>query len=357
MTEIDRRGARGRGAAADRGAARAATRRSSPAGSDSALRSAARWCASPTAFLMDEPLSNLDAKLRVHMRSELAELHDRLGTTFIYVTHDQVEAMTMSDRRRDDGRRARFSSSAAPRALYARPANVRVAQFIGSRRSTCCRACVGASGCVELFGAELPIRVRAGVGSALTIGMRPEAITPAAHGNSRPGAAHAARTPAAQREPRRRPHPARRSRRTRERRDHLHDERRSGTPMRAMRAGSRSISRRRPATCSTPTASASPMPRRRMPRSRRLRCGGRCDGDGHARATGRVAGAAAEPSALDRAAGGSWLRVSGVPAAAADQHRAAARAAVSELHQLRARRARHRASSASTTSARRSAIR
>ena len=52
----------------------------------------------PAAFLMDEPLSNLDAKLRVHMRSELAELHARLGTTFIYVTHDQVEAMTMSDR-------------------------------------------------------------------------------------------------------------------------------------------------------------------------------------------------------------------------------------------------------------------
>ena len=52
----------------------------------------------PDVFLMDEPLSNLDAKLRVHMRTELAELHQRLGATFIYVTHDQVEAMTMSDR-------------------------------------------------------------------------------------------------------------------------------------------------------------------------------------------------------------------------------------------------------------------
>jgi len=52
----------------------------------------------PAAFLMDEPLSNLDAKLRVHMRSELAELHARIGTTFVYVTHDQVEAMTMSER-------------------------------------------------------------------------------------------------------------------------------------------------------------------------------------------------------------------------------------------------------------------
>ena len=140
----------------------------------------------PAAFLMDEPLSNLDAKLRVHMRSELAELHDRLGTTFIYVTHDQVEAMTMSDRvaMMDGGAILQLGS---PGALYARPANVRVAQFIGTPAINLLPACVGASGCVELFGAELPIRVRAGVGSALTIGIRPEAITPAAHGNSRPG--------------------------------------------------------------------------------------------------------------------------------------------------------------------------
>ena len=57
----------------------------------------------PDVFLMDEPLSNLDAKLRVHMRTELAELHERLGVTFVYVTHDQVEAMTMADRARRDG--------------------------------------------------------------------------------------------------------------------------------------------------------------------------------------------------------------------------------------------------------------
>src|SRR5947208_5975678 len=85
----------------------------------------------PAVFLMDEPLSNLDAKLRVHMRSELAELHDRLGTTFIYVTHDQVEAMTMADRvaMMDAGRILQIGK---PGELYANPANVKVAQFIGS---------------------------------------------------------------------------------------------------------------------------------------------------------------------------------------------------------------------------------
>jgi multiple sugar transport system ATP-binding protein len=73
---------------------------------------------SPAVFLMDEPLSNLDATLRVHMRSELAELHARLGTTFVYVTHDQVEAMTMSDRVAvmDEGRILQLGS---PAELYA----------------------------------------------------------------------------------------------------------------------------------------------------------------------------------------------------------------------------------------------
>ena len=65
----------------------------------------------PQAFLMDEPLSNLDAKLRVDMRAELARLHDRLGITTIYVTHDQVEAMTLGDAGRRDARRQRSSRS------------------------------------------------------------------------------------------------------------------------------------------------------------------------------------------------------------------------------------------------------
>ena len=85
----------------------------------------------PQAFLMDEPLSNLDAKLRVGMRAQLAALHTRLRTTTIYVTHDQIEAMTLGQRvavLRD----GRIQQVATPQELYARPANVFVAAFIGS---------------------------------------------------------------------------------------------------------------------------------------------------------------------------------------------------------------------------------
>ena len=85
----------------------------------------------PTAFLMDEPLSNLDAKLRVTMRAELTRLHERLGVTTIYVTHDQVEAMTLGQRVAvlRDGVIQQVDS---PQALYARPDNLFVAAFIGS---------------------------------------------------------------------------------------------------------------------------------------------------------------------------------------------------------------------------------
>jgi multiple sugar transport system ATP-binding protein len=140
----------------------------------------------PAAFLMDEPLSNLDAKLRVHMRTELAELHARLGTTFIHETHDQVEAMTMSDRvaMMDNGTILQLGR---PSELYARPANLKVAQFIGTPAINLLPARTSASATVELFGAELPIRVRRPAGSALTLGIRPEAITPAPAGTSRPG--------------------------------------------------------------------------------------------------------------------------------------------------------------------------
>ena len=85
----------------------------------------------PQVFLFDEPLSNLDAKLRVQMRAEIRELHQRLGTTTVYVTHDQIEAMTMADRivvMRD----GRIAQVGAPLELYDRPANVFVAGFIGS---------------------------------------------------------------------------------------------------------------------------------------------------------------------------------------------------------------------------------
>jgi multiple sugar transport system ATP-binding protein len=91
----------------------------------------------PSAFLMDEPLSNLDAKLRVQMRSELGLLHTRLGTTTLYVTHDQVEAMTMGDRvavlRAISGREiGNLQQIDSPRRLYDAPDNLFVAGFIGS---------------------------------------------------------------------------------------------------------------------------------------------------------------------------------------------------------------------------------
>jgi len=85
----------------------------------------------PDVFLFDEPLSNLDAELRVHMRTEIAALHKRLGNTMVYVTHDQIEAMTLADRivvLRD----GRIEQVGTPQELYLHPANVFVAQFIGS---------------------------------------------------------------------------------------------------------------------------------------------------------------------------------------------------------------------------------
>ncbi len=85
----------------------------------------------PKVFLFDEPLSNLDAKLRVQMRTEIRELHQRLQTTTVYVTHDQIEAMTMADKivvMRD----GHIAQMGAPLDLYDRPANTFVAGFIGS---------------------------------------------------------------------------------------------------------------------------------------------------------------------------------------------------------------------------------
>jgi multiple sugar transport system ATP-binding protein len=82
-------------------------------------------------FLMDEPLSNLDAKMRTSTRAELVELHSRLGTTFVYVTHDQVEAMTMASRVAVMNEGA-LQQLGAPQVVYDRPENVFVAQFIGS---------------------------------------------------------------------------------------------------------------------------------------------------------------------------------------------------------------------------------
>jgi multiple sugar transport system ATP-binding protein len=133
----------------------------------------------PDVFLMDEPLSNLDAKLRVHMRAELAELHRRLGTTFVYVTHDQVEAMTMSDRVAvmDAGEILQLGT---PTELYERPSNTRVARFIGSPAINLLPARCGADGVVEMAGMRLGLRVAAPAGEVLGVGLRPEALRPVA---------------------------------------------------------------------------------------------------------------------------------------------------------------------------------
>ena len=109
----------------------------------------------PSVFLMDEPLSNLDAKLRVQMRAEIAALQSRLGVTTVYVTHDQSEAMTLGDRVAvlADGR---LQQCDTPRVLYERPANVFVAGFIGSPAMNLCRVDC-ANGSIALGGADAPV--------------------------------------------------------------------------------------------------------------------------------------------------------------------------------------------------------
>jgi multiple sugar transport system ATP-binding protein len=109
----------------------------------------------PQAYLMDEPLSNLDAKLRVGMRAELARLHARLGVTTVYVTHDQVEAMTLGDRvavLRD----GKVQQCDAPERLFDAPANLFVAAFMGSPPMNLVPAAV-ASGRVRFAGVEVPL--------------------------------------------------------------------------------------------------------------------------------------------------------------------------------------------------------
>ena len=109
----------------------------------------------PKAFLMDEPLSNLDAKLRVTMRAELARLHERLGVTTIYVTHDQVEAMTLGQRVAvlRDGVLQQVDT---PQRLFREPANLFVAAFIGSPSMNLVEADV-AEGRLRFAGHELPL--------------------------------------------------------------------------------------------------------------------------------------------------------------------------------------------------------
>jgi multiple sugar transport system ATP-binding protein len=129
----------------------------------------------PQVFLFDEPLSNLDAKLRVAMRTEIKELHQRLKTTSIYVTHDQIEAMTMADKivvLRD----GLIEQIGTPLDLYDHPANQFVAGFIGSPSMNFLPGVVS-NGMVKLFeGVELPIPLKANAqeGQSVVYGTRPE---------------------------------------------------------------------------------------------------------------------------------------------------------------------------------------
>ena len=129
----------------------------------------------PQVFLFDEPLSNLDAKLRVAMRSEIKELHQRLKTTSVYVTHDQIEAMTMADQIvvMHDGRVEQIGS---PLGLYDRPANRFVAGFIGSPAMNFIDGTQKDGALVTASGARLPLAAAqaANDGRAMVYGIRPE---------------------------------------------------------------------------------------------------------------------------------------------------------------------------------------
>jgi multiple sugar transport system ATP-binding protein len=132
----------------------------------------------PSVFLMDEPLSNLDAKLRVQMRADIAALQDRLGTTTVYVTHDQAEAMTLGDRVAvmKDGR---LQQCDAPRSLYECPVNTFVAGFIGSpAMNLCMLPC--SNGSVSFGGS--PIAIPANAGKEIVVGLRPESLELAGEG-------------------------------------------------------------------------------------------------------------------------------------------------------------------------------
>jgi multiple sugar transport system ATP-binding protein len=136
----------------------------------------------PEVFLMDEPLSNLDAALRVQVRAELARLHERLGITTVYVTHDQVEAMTMGTRialMRDGV----LQQVDAPETLYARPRNLYVAGFVGSPRMNLVAgrpASIAGDVALECLGLQIPLdgaiasAVRSNPGGELVVGLRSE---------------------------------------------------------------------------------------------------------------------------------------------------------------------------------------
>jgi len=131
----------------------------------------------PEVFLMDEPLSNLDAKLRTQTRLELVELWRRLETTFIYVTHDQVEAMTMGSRIAVMSA-GRLQQVGAPQAVYERPNNLFVAGFIGSPPMNLVEGVLETAGSAAIDAGRVPIAnaPSVGPGSKVVVGVRPEDV-------------------------------------------------------------------------------------------------------------------------------------------------------------------------------------
>tara|TARA_B100000941_G_scaffold97678_1_gene68096 strand:+ start:1903 stop:3078 length:1176 start_codon:yes stop_codon:yes gene_type:complete len=145
---------------------------------------------SPQAFLMDEPLSNLDAKLRVQMRAELGQLHTQLQTTTLYVTHDQVEAMTMGDRVAVI-RKGVLQQIDTPRQIYLYPKNIFVAGFIGSPSMNFVYATVKTSskgssftfGEDEIFVKDAPKSIKDYEDKEIVLGIRPEAFEDSVYAN------------------------------------------------------------------------------------------------------------------------------------------------------------------------------
>ncbi len=127
----------------------------------------------PVAFLMDEPLSNLDAGLRVHMRAEISELHRDLKTTFIYVTHDQAEALTMSDRMAVmmDGEILQLDT---PNEIYNNPSNIRVAEFVGSPKINILQGECDEKGNINCFGIKITDSIKLAQKGNISVGIRPE---------------------------------------------------------------------------------------------------------------------------------------------------------------------------------------
>jgi multiple sugar transport system ATP-binding protein len=135
----------------------------------------------PAAFLMDEPLSNLDAKLRVQMRTEVSRIQRRLGTTMVYVTHDQTEAMTLGDRVAVM-RTGVLQQVASPQELYDRPVNLFVAGFIGSPAMNFMAGTIESDGLrtsighIPVSGAVRQALERSNVGREIIVGIRPESF-------------------------------------------------------------------------------------------------------------------------------------------------------------------------------------